>query len=120
MAAIMAKLNINIPTFKLSRRIVVKQKRQTADPSKWRLIVQGVDPDGTPATIIQKLEVSSDKGKSLQFDSEPFRIKSENMKLVSKQEDVVTVSLKMYWFEHYAEPPLQLVRVLSTSSSSLF
>jgi hypothetical protein len=112
MKAVMAKLNFNIAKFLLTRRVTIKQTRATADPSKWRVRVFGIEPDGTPATVIRQLDVDVGKGKKLSLETEPMRIKSEQIS-TKHLGDPPKLALTLHWFGHYEEPALDIVRAHS-------
>lgn len=62
MEKVAAKLGVQIPEWRLQRQLKIKAERAEGKKSgtdDWRLEVIGVEPDGTPASIFNGVEVSA-------------------------------------------------------------
>jgi len=97
MKIVMELLQLEIPPFLLRRRVCV-----VVDDSET-LTVSAVDFDATPASIFAGVIVNNTK-----LESEPFSIKLN---------DEAKVILKLFFFGHYNEPPVELQLPISAKNT---
>lgn len=113
MKLVMQKLGLEIPPFKLHRRVKVStsvRSKQFQKSNRLRLSVAGLEEDGTPASIFKSVKVepaaSSNnthlKGETLV--AEPFEMTS----LIPDKIESIELKIKLTFFGHYAEPILKL------------
>ncbi|KAI0425473.1 NAD-dependent deacetylase sirtuin-7 [Xylaria sp. FL1042] len=85
MTRVMSKLGLSILSFILRRRLVVRM--ETGEDKRQRLVAQGVDVDGTPATFLQS----------------PFIINFRTL-----PEPGTCLKLELEFMGHYGEPNLEV------------
>ncbi|KAI1277382.1 NAD-dependent deacetylase sirtuin-7 [Xylaria sp. FL0933] len=98
MTRVMSKLGLSIPPFILRRRLVVRI--ETGDDKRKRLVVQGVDIDGTPATFLQSVRLDYNRRT---VRSEPFVINFRTL-----PEPGTRLKLELEFMGHYGEPNLEV------------
>eukprot|EP01105_Mastigella_eilhardi_P007200 TRINITY_DN1869_c0_g1_i3.p1 TRINITY_DN1869_c0_g1~~TRINITY_DN1869_c0_g1_i3.p1 ORF type:complete len:573 (+),score=89.80 TRINITY_DN1869_c0_g1_i3:50-1768(+) len=117
MRAVMKRLDLEIPTWYLCRRVMLSHEVSVAANCKpWRLVVNGIDwqVPSMPASVFSQVEsLVGDQQRTLR--QEPFVINGESATLP------VTVKLRAFFFGHYREPPVDLSYVInSTASAAMF
>eukprot|EP01114_Cavostelium_apophysatum_P020497 TRINITY_DN6888_c0_g1_i1.p1 TRINITY_DN6888_c0_g1~~TRINITY_DN6888_c0_g1_i1.p1 ORF type:complete len:371 (+),score=59.41 TRINITY_DN6888_c0_g1_i1:125-1237(+) len=92
MRSIFKGLQLEIPKFVLRRRVAIEREGQN-------IRIQGVDFDGTPASIFKMVAVSNSATKE-NLRHEPFEYQNlANEKLLK---------IRFYFMEHYLEPPFDI------------
>ena len=107
MKLLMEKLALDIPPFRLERRLAIRRVPASKDSkkdSKEALMIRGVDLNGDPYSLFPQLDGTFMKTKTT-FSSkkDPFRIAPEKTPL-----DEGMLKLKLYFQGYYGEPPLDL------------
>lgn len=110
MTKVMEKLNLPIPKFVLRRRLVIKV--ETQEEGRHRIIVIGVDTDGTPMSFLQSVRL---EGSRRVARAEPF--------IVLVRESLQPGShlrLDLDFMGHYDEPNLELVHEYNGEEDVLY
>ncbi|KAB5531455.1 DHS-like NAD/FAD-binding domain-containing protein [Coniochaeta sp. 2T2.1] len=99
MVQVMEKLDIPIPPFVLHRRMIVEL--ETVNEEQHKLIVHGVDVDGTPVTFLRSVKLVNNRRVAR---TEPFE-------LVFRDEVMpgMEFALRLEFMGHYGEPDLEIV-----------
>eukprot|EP01122_Echinamoeba_exundans_P016842 TRINITY_DN8666_c0_g1_i1.p1 TRINITY_DN8666_c0_g1~~TRINITY_DN8666_c0_g1_i1.p1 ORF type:complete len:396 (+),score=59.93 TRINITY_DN8666_c0_g1_i1:95-1282(+) len=119
MKRVMKKLDLEIPKFKLHRRISIKTsvRPKSDDPksTRWSVTVKGIEEDGTPATIFKSVTFKYGKTTDQQpCSEEPFRV-SVTQK-VPDGDVSVDLKISFEFFGHYLEPTLEIQRTVNLKS----
>lgn len=91
MELIMKNLNLEIPKFYLTRRVLV------GVTGSRKLLVRGIDVDGTPATILKRVTI----GEEYVIEKEPFELPLRKL-------STGDVNIRLEFMGHYNEPPLTI------------
>lgn len=112
MKGVMERLGLEIPKWKLHRKIIVEQDFDTEN-QKWHLNVQGVDPNDSslPATLFRSKDFKYADQKWTKLENKWYPITDALRK--SK-----AVKLQLHCMRHYGEPPVKLVQPLSFGKRS--
>mmetsp|Transcript_1528 Transcript_1528/g.2461 ORF Transcript_1528/g.2461 Transcript_1528/m.2461 type:complete len:388 (-) Transcript_1528:73-1236(-) len=102
MEKLVQKLELDIPQFRLFRRLNVKKY---LNDKKQGLYFQGVDVDGLPFSLYKKIEVRH-RAKTQELTKEPFKFEAES---ISGE-----YTVKLHFQGHYEEP--QVTIQLNTSN----
>jgi hypothetical protein len=109
MTAVMKKLSIDIPEFRLRRFVKI-----TTTPAKDKLniLVEGVDVDGIPASIFKTVGVGFSqacplKNRDYELKQEPFTL-SGPLKAFADAKDAASMQVKFSFYAHYKEPSLSV------------
>jgi len=103
MTLVMKELELEIPSWKLHRRVEVKYKHVYSvglEGEHYVLSVQGIDWEGIHASILDKVDVNINKDVKT-MASEPFVLRSSEP---FKEDTKIT----LHFMGHYAEPALDL------------
>lgn len=101
MVKVMEKLGMEIPTFKLRRRMVVEvSEGEKGRAAKWKVSLEGVDVDGTPMSFLKGVKLV---GKRTGCVKEPFVIA-----FGGEKEEEMEVRLLLEFMGHYGEPGLEI------------
>jgi len=118
MTAVMAKLGMEIPPFRLSRYLRVSSSLGDGKESKdqksddIRLLVEGVAVDGVPFSLFKNVEISFPTAKlSKTLKTEPFALRVPLTTLSKCKE--ATANLQLSFFGHYGEPTCVVPHALS-------
>lgn len=88
---LMDELGYKIPPFTLTRYLSVKKTPED------RIILSGIDSDGTSVSFLAAIDVLNEKGETAQtLEDEPFEIVAKNNE---------TSNLRLHFMGHYNEPP---------------
>ncbi|EEY20189.1 NAD-dependent deacetylase sirtuin-7 [Verticillium alfalfae VaMs.102] len=98
MAAVMAKLGLAIPAFRLRRRLVVEL--ETTGDERHVLRVRGVDVDGTPATFLRSVKIAHARRPAR---TEPYVIHFNTRLPVG-----APLRIELEFMGHYGEPNLEI------------
>ncbi|EGY22013.1 hypothetical protein VD0002_g8530 [Verticillium dahliae] len=98
MAAVMAKLGLAIPAFRLRRRLVVGL--ETTGDERHVLRVRGVDVDGTPATFLRSVRVAHAR--------RPARTEPHVIHFNARLPVGAPLSIELEFMGHYGEPSLEI------------
>ena len=107
--ALMAKLGLEIPIFKLKRRVriaVVTEQEQK------KLLIEGIDHDGTPYTLFTQVDLTL-SGQSVPLKKEPFTIflcsaKGVPWYQIAPTPAATEASVVLHFQGHYAEPTAKI------------
>lgn len=99
MTRVMDKLGIPIPAFVLHRRLFVELVSTSSELHK--LIVYGVDVDGTPATFLRSVKLANNRRVA---QSEPFELVFRE-----RVDDGTEFALELEFMGRYGEPNLEIV-----------
>ncbi|CRK18861.1 hypothetical protein BN1723_002865 [Verticillium longisporum] len=98
MVAVMAKLGLAIPMFRLRRRLVVEL--ETTGDERHVLSVRGVDVDGTPATFLRSVKIEHARRPAR---TEPYVINFNARLPVG-----TPLSIELEFMGHHGEPNLEI------------
>jgi hypothetical protein len=114
MRLVMARLSLDVPSFRLTRRVVVSCESSVRGRS---LHVEGVDSDDTPHSLFKRVSVAfpvgpakGAKASSVTVAEEPFRA------AVPVGATAATVRCEL--MGHYNEPPMVLAVPLPGTSAT--
>lgn len=96
MGLVMEELGIEVPGFRLRRRVVVDVSSQRSD--RHQITVRGVDVDGTPASFLKGVKV---EGGRRVVRTEPFVLG-----LREELSEGMEIRVEMEFMGHYGEPSL--------------
>ena len=121
MKGVMAKLGLDIPAFKLKRRVriaIVEAQEQK------KLLIEGVDHDGTPYSLFTQVDVTLN-GSKLSLKKEPFSLflcsaKGTPWYQLPVNQAVSDCVIALHFQGHYAEPPAQIVVPLKDLTQSFY
>ena len=105
MEKLMQKLRMTIPDFLLTRRIGVERVKvefKTKKEKKEGLLIRGLDVDGLPYSLFQKVVVDAEKQKTQILEKEPF------VYVVDSLPEGGRIEVKLTFMGHYKEPELNL------------
>jgi NAD-dependent SIR2 family protein deacetylase len=108
MQAVMNKLGIEIPKWKLVRKVVLKHE---INHNQLSLLVQGVDRDDAnlPSSIFKKVALSVDDEETFIGEEEPFIFKDISlMGVADDRTGHITANIKFHFRCHYQEPALKM------------
>jgi len=118
MEGLMKELGLEIPPFRLSRRIVVKHVPADSEGAKPKIIIKAIDVDGTPTTLFCGVEVLfTASGRKLEVDAEGAREGSSFVFDVNEG-DGTEVDIRMHFMGHYNEPPYSIKHNFGASTST--
>lgn len=104
MQRVMEKLALEIPPFLLHRRLSLKTtvRPKSESTKRFRVVVRGVEDDGTPASIFKSVVFSSKSHK------EKTACAAEPYQLTDTVEQIGTLAVKicLEFYGHYLEPSL--------------
>jgi len=108
MIAVMKKLDITIPEFRLRRFVKIST---TPNKDKLNVAVEGVDVDGIPASIFKTVAVAFSescdlKTREYKLEQEPFQIGGPLKAFTDVKDASVAFTFKFYG--HYKEPSLAI------------
>jgi len=100
MQLLMQKLHLEIPSFKLVRRLKISRGREIVkNKEKEFFYFQGVDSNDAPYTLFPSIEVS--KGtEMLELKKEPMKYYQDRLQ--------VNYTVKVHFQGHYAEPTVDI------------
>jgi len=102
MKAIMKHLGLDIPEWRLHRRIHVGNDYQP-EVQKCTIYIRGFDIDGTPVSFVKHAQVTL-FGKTYNIPQEPFQL---SFKLPELENYEVSLYFKLEFMGWYLEPPLE-------------
>lgn len=106
MEKLMAALSLPIPSFRLVRYLKVTK---TFEEGKQKLLLEGVDSDGTPYSIFRNLIITTG-GNSVVVSDPPYQVLGTTPK---------SLTVEMHFQGHYNEPPLTLSFNIDKIASSV-
>eukprot|EP00118_Oscarella_pearsei_P009936 m.58799 g.58799 ORF g.58799 m.58799 type:complete len:423 (+) comp34829_c0_seq1:408-1676(+) len=116
------KLELVLPEFRLKRKL--KIGHQLKPPGNIRIFVKGLSADNLPYSYLQEVEFNLPKQlnpippkTAVTVKREPFEITNRLPPGFSKLSSLVT-TIKVTFFGHYEEPPLEFTHNLSNKDSS--
>jgi NAD-dependent SIR2 family protein deacetylase len=100
MQMLLNKLQLEIPPFKLIRRLKAERTQETkAGLRKDYIKLQGVDSDGCPYTLFPKIEATV-QGQLKTLTKEPFMLPFNSPEQ--------SLNIRVFFQGHYQEPPLSM------------
>ncbi|KAK4163316.1 putative mono-ADP-ribosyltransferase sirtuin [Cladorrhinum sp. PSN259] len=112
MARVMEHLGLEIPEWRLERRLVVKVEgdSKSKDQTRYQVTVGGVDVDGkTPATFLQSLKL---EGSRRAARTDPFVIGFRMDNLGDDDDARSKLKLELEFMGNYNEPNLEVVHTV--------
>ncbi|KAM0330202.1 hypothetical protein ACHAQA_004376 [Verticillium albo-atrum] len=99
MIAVMGKLGLTIPEFRLRRRLIVDL--ETTGEGRHRLDVKGVDVDDTPATFLQSVKI--------EYTRRPARTEPYVIQFNAPLQVGTPLKIELEFMGHYGEPNLEIL-----------
>jgi len=105
MRLVMRNLELEIPEWRLNRRIVIQNIISTSKQEIWKWKLHGVDVDNTPVSFVKQADITCEK-EVYSLTNEPFLLTETSIK--RKTSNDMNFLIKLEFMGHYAEPELQL------------
>ncbi len=119
--AVMAKLGLEIPPFKLKRRVRIAI---VVDQEQRKLLIEGIDHDGTPYSLFKQVDLTM-SGQTIALKKEPFTIFMCSAKGVpwyqmAPNPAASEASVVLHFQGHYQEQPLKLTFQLKDLNERIY